>query len=125
MIHNPALLPKVRSDRIMRAARGQPCSLRLASFVPGRRCTGEDTTVACHMPVDGKAMGSKVSDLSVAFGCFTCHQIIDGVDQEAAKYLRQHYPAAFMERLLKGMAETQARLVMDGIITILDAEIIG
>jgi hypothetical protein len=122
MIHNPAMLPKVRSERIMDYAKGQPCSLRIASFITGQRCADNDTCVMCHMPVFGKGTSTKVSDLFVAIGCHTCHAIQEG---KLGVELRHRYPAAYTERLWLGMCETQARLAMDGIITIPDAEIIG
>jgi hypothetical protein len=121
MIHNPGMLPKVRSEKIMDYAKGQPCSLRLASFL-GLRCADDDTCVHCHLPVFGKGMSTKVSDLFGAIGCRVCHEILDG---KLGVELSQRYPAAYMQRLWLAMAETQARLAMDGIINIPDGEIIG
>ena len=119
-IQNPHLLPKVRSEAIMKAARGQPCSLRISSFL-GSGCSDVDTTVACHLPVPGKGTKTKVSDLFVAFGCSNCHAILDG---NKGVELRHRYPAAYTERLWFGMAETQARLVGMGLIVVPDGEII-
>ena len=118
------LLAKVRSDRIMASAMGQPCSLRIASFVPGRRCSGVDTTVGTHLPVFGKGMSTKVTDMAVAYGCHACHQIIDGPDKEARDYIFKHFPAAVVERMLHGLVETHCRLIEDGIINIPDGELI-
>jgi len=123
MTFNPHLLPKIRSDRIMQSAQGQPCSLRIASFV-GRKCSGNDTTVGCHLPVFGRGVGTKATDLAVAYGCFECHNILDGRDQNALALIRDRYPTAFMERLLLGLVETHARLVAMGIIEIEGMEVV-
>lgn len=124
MIVNPHMLPKVRSDELMRAMNGMPCSLRIASLVPGRRCDGPDTTVGCHLPVIGKGTSTKVSDLFVAGGCHVCHDIVDGRDQEALRYIQQHAAVPYMERLLNALCETQSRLVGDGIIIVKGGEIV-
>jgi len=121
MITNPMLLPKVRSDRIMTAANGQPCSLRIASFV-GLSCGG--TVVGCHLPVTGRGVSTKATDLAVAFGCHVCHEILDGRAQNLQEQIIQQYPAAFGHRLLNALVETQARLVDMGVITVPGAEIV-
>jgi hypothetical protein len=119
-----ALLPKVRSDLLMASAMGQPCSVRVASFVPGRRCSDLSTTIGAHLPVTGKAMSSKVTDLAVVYCCATCHAILDRVDKQAADYIAEKYPAAFAMRLLNGLVETQARLVEQGLLSLPDMEVI-
>lgn len=117
MIINPQLLPKVRSDAIMQAADGQPCSLRIASFV-GLSCSGTHTTVGCHLPVIGRGVATKATDLAVAFGCQVCHDILDGRNQNAQALILEKYPAAVANRLLNALVETQARLVGMGIIQV-------
>lgn len=120
MITNPHMLAKVRSDRIMDECRHMPCSLRIASFV-GLQCSGQDTVVGCHLPVQGKGIKTKVTDMAVAAGCFNCHTILDG---KVGVELRHRYPAAFVERLLFALVETHARLVMAGVINGPDMEIV-
>jgi hypothetical protein len=124
MITNPALLPKVRSEAIMQAANGQPCSLRIASFIPGRKCAPAATVVGCHLPTIGKGMGTKVTDLAVAFGCQACHDLLDGRDRAGAEYLIQNFPTAVATRLTDALVETHARLVGMGIITVEGGEVI-
>jgi hypothetical protein len=104
------LLPKIRSQLIMDTIRGQmPCALRICSFV-GKQCAGMDTVCGCHLPVLGRGVGTKGTDLAVAAGCFHCHNILDGRDQNALEVIRLKYPTAFQERLLGALVETQARL---------------
>ncbi len=124
MIHNPTLLSKIRSEAIMQAAAGSPCTLRIASFLPGRRCSGPETVVGCHLPVWGKGVSTKVTDMAVAFGCSHCHDLLDGRDREGWQYLMKHYEAAVMNRLLHGLTETHALLIAEDIIQIPGAEII-
>ena len=123
MITNPMLLPKVRSDAIMQAANGQPCSLRIASFV-GLSCAPDSTVVGCHLPVIGRGVSTKATDLAVAFGCQTCHDILDGRNQNAQAVIIDKYAAALATRLLNALVETQARLVGMGIISVEGAEVI-
>lgn len=116
MIINPVLLPKIRSDAIMNAAEGQPCSLRL----PGICNHNAMTTVNCHLPGIGKSMRSKVSDLHSAFGCSACHDAIDRFTWEKHGLTA----AMVLDAMLRGHAETQARLVGMGIIVVPGSEII-
>lgn len=122
--YNPNRLSKVRSEAIMRAAEGSPCTLRIASFIPGKKCSGPETTVACHLPVWGKGVSTKVTDMAAAFGCATCHAILDGIDQDARRYLEHHYKNAVLERMLHGLTETHALLIQRGVIIIPDAQLI-
>jgi len=126
-ITNPHMLPKVRSDLIMASASGEHCCLRIASFIPGLTCSGRATTVGAHLPVFGKGVNTKVTDMAVCFACATCHDILDCLSSDGRRrndYLAQHYPTAIMERLLFGLVETHARLIMGGVIVIPDAEFI-
>lgn len=116
MIINPVLLPKIRSQLIMDAAMGQPCSLRL----PGICNHDHTTTVTAHLPGIGKSMGSKVSDLHSAFACSDCHTAIDTFGWEK----RGLTAAIVLDAMLRGHAETQARLVGMGIITVEGANIV-
>lgn len=115
--YNPELLPKVHSRVLLDAIAGMPCTLRISSFVPGHSCAPKDTVVPCHMPTIGKGMGTKVSDLFVAAGCFNCHNLIDGRDKRWHDIMRDH-PVAVYQRILRGFSETLAMLVDAGIIRI-------
>lgn len=64
-----------RMTPIRRAAAGQDCTLQL----PG--CNRDPaTTVLCHSNylADGKGMGLKAPDKAAAFGCASCHDLLDG-----------------------------------------------
>ena len=122
--YRPNNLPKVRSPQIMASAAGMPCTLRIASFYPGLKCDGPETTVCAHLPIWGKGVSSKVTDLGAAYGCFTCHSILDQPSSSVSKFLEANYAAAVMQRLLCGLTETHAIMVAEGIIVVPDAEII-
>ena len=117
-----ALLPKVRSPALMAAIQGMPCSLRLASF-GGMSCASQKTVVGCHVGSVGKGMSTKVSDLMVAAGCATCHDLLDRRNREGMN-LADRYPAAWPSQILRAVAETQARLVEMGIIVVLGAKVL-
>lgn len=122
--YRPHMLPKVRSDKLMASAAGMPCTLRIASFIPGLRCSGPETTVMAHLPIWGKGIGTKVTDIGAAFGCDVCHRILDQPGSEEARYIEQHYRAAMMHRLLCGLTETLTILMDEGIIEIPGAAMI-
>jgi hypothetical protein len=124
-IQNPHLLPKVRSPELMRLVGTFPCTLRIASFIPGRKCSGSDTVVGCHLPTIGKGVATKVTDLAVVAGCLTCHDIIDGRDIAGRAYLMQNYPAAVQARMTDALVETHARLVAAGYEWGTDWEVVG
>jgi|GEM_PF-6339850 len=125
MITNPMLLPKIRSGALLGAVRDMPCALRIASFIPGGMCAHQSTVVPCHIDMTiGKGMSSKVSDLFVAAGCIHCHDIMDGRDRKGRDYITANYPTAMVERILKGMAETQARWVGMGLLEAKGMEVI-
>jgi len=65
----------MKSNALRKAAKGQECTFHIAGICS---CDNE-TTVLCHVQVDGGIMGGKPSDLgSTAFGCSNCHDAIDG-----------------------------------------------
>lgn len=122
--YRPHMMLKVRSKAIMRSGKGQPCKLRIASFVPGRRCGSIETTVNNHISSGGKGTSTKDTDMATAHGCDVCHAILDGRDRDALDYIQEHYPTAMLDRVIKGLIETHADLIDRGIIIIPDAEII-
>lgn len=115
-IQNPHMLPKVRSPELMRLCREEIgiCTLRLASFIPGRTCSHPSTVCGCHLPTIGKGIATKVTDLAVAAGCKACHAILDGPDKAGREYIAKHYPTAAQARITDALVETHARLIAAG-----------
>lgn len=62
----------IRSNKLRRAARGQPCTVELPC------CDGGgETTVLAHLPDESGGMGRKSDDLSGVHCCNACHDVID------------------------------------------------
>ena len=120
--YNPHMLPKLRSEAIMAAAKFAPCTLKLCSYFPGYRCSGPETTVGAHLPVAGKGMSTKVTDLAVAFACGRCHDILDGRDLERYNHLTDRYPSVLPTRCLHAVVETWTMLAMEDVLTIANGE---
>lgn len=115
MIVNPYLLPKVRSESLRGAAPYMPCCLRIAGFA-GLQCASVETNVMCHLPVHGKGVATKVSDLHMACGCRVCHDLLDSERNPTGLRIRETYPHAFWERLFRAHAETLDRWLSMGLI---------
>lgn len=122
---NPSLLPKVRSKLIMSAPRDHaiPCTLRIASFAPGLSCAPQETNVMAHLPIWGKGVGTKVTDLATVCTCAVCHDLLDGRDKRGL-VMRDKFPSLVLERMLHALTETHAHLVRAGIISVSDGRII-
>lgn len=85
--HGPKMTP------IRKAARGQDCTIRLPNV-----CNGDSaTTVLCHSNSlsDGKGMGLKAPDTAAAFGCSTCHAVLDGQLPRPAGMTKEDVDDAF------------------------------
>ncbi|AVX04190.1 hypothetical protein MXMO3_01664 [Maritalea myrionectae] len=96
----------IHSKKYTDAARGQPCTLRIA----GVTCAGPETTVSCHVRDRFKGMGCKASDLSTVDGCFNCHKVFDG---QGDFVLSQE---DWLFYALRGLQETQANRVARGLL---------
>lgn len=119
--HRPHLLPKLVSEEIRGAMTDYPCTLRIASFIPGLRCDDRSTTVGCHTNTPGKGISTKSTDFSIAAGCRICHDLIDRVDDRIS-YIEDRYPAALENRMRQGIIETLTLLWMDGLIIVPSAK---
>lgn len=113
-----AFLPKVRSEALRKSADGQPCALRIASFLPAQRCAPESTVVLCHVSHKGSAgTGTKPCDLNAVYGCATCHDLLDRRDSRMT-YILENHPLDLMRRVIAAFEETHARMIEAGLIVI-------
>jgi hypothetical protein len=86
-------------------ARNRPCMIR----VPDHCCADPQTTVGCHVRIAGvSGAGIKSSDLFIAWGCFTCHAVVDGRQKSEFTYEQRRL------MLLEGMLRTQDKLRREG-----------
>lgn len=103
---------KFPKDFFKKYAKGKPCMIRIAAM-EGMQCASDETTVLCHLP-GFKAMGSRKAgapDLCAAWGCATCHGLVDNVIKPKVMDRREvelyHH---------QGAARTLAQLVADGVL---------
>ena len=95
---------------LRKEAKGRECQIRMAgvcNFNP-------DTTVLCHLP--GGGMGMKQHDLFGAWGCSSCHDVVDG----RTETLNSQYYSVCEITLwhYEGMKRTQEILLNEGKIKI-------
>lgn len=94
---------------IRKAARNQECTLRF----PGCNYNTE-TTVLCHSNElsDGKGMGLKAPDTNAAFGCSSCHDMLDGRSKRPEGFGHDLMIAQFKD----GVAQTHRVLKRLGVL---------
>jgi hypothetical protein len=64
----------VKLPKLRKSAKGQDCTLNVSGV-----CSYDpETVVLCHLPDGSGGMGMKSDDLSSCFGCYDCHQVLDG-----------------------------------------------
>ncbi len=64
---------KRKSKKLTDSARGEECTIQLHPY-----CNqNPETTVFCHAPSEGKGVGIKSPDWWGAYGCSSCHDIVD------------------------------------------------
>lgn len=95
----------IKSKKLTDSAKGEDCTLE----IPGH-CNGNpETTVGCHVPVEGGIMGGKTDDTALVFGCSGCHAAID-------QHLISEEEALFYK--LRGLARTIKRQVLKGVLKV-------
>lgn len=94
-----------RCNKLTKLAEGQKCLIRVPTV-----CNGNpSTTVACHVRLIGiSGAGLKSPDLCIAFGCSSCHAVVDGQQKSSFSYEERRL------MLLEGMIRTQYWLLQHG-----------
>jgi len=101
---------RIESQAMRRAAAGEACTVEILGV-----CNRDPaTTVLAHLPDESHGMGRKSDDLSAAFCCGVCHDVLDG---------RVPWPDRFEESYRewyqrRAMVRTLRRLVELGVISI-------
>lgn len=107
----------IRSQKVLRSAKGQPCSARFPGI-----CNGNpETTVWAHLngAAFGKGLGVKAHDVLGFHACFACHAYFD-VGHGTKALLSND---TLLECVLSAVCETYVRLITAGIVIVpLDAE---
>lgn len=97
--------PKVIKD----AAKGEKCTLNIVGVCNHDR----ETTSGCHLP-DGSGGSNRLTGpLSLAFGCSSCHDEIDG---RTGYRLTTEVQREFYMR--RGLMRTLNRLIDEGLIQV-------
>jgi hypothetical protein len=92
---------KIVSKKIRNSARGEDCAFQIV----GACNYNPETTVLCHLPDESKGIGTKSDDISSAYGCSSCHDVIDRrVTNEDFEEHREWY-------MRRAMVRTWRRLV--------------
>jgi hypothetical protein len=96
-------------SRIRQSARGELCQIR----IPGCSHNPEET-VLCHAngSAAGKGMWQKAPDYLGAYGCYRCHQIVDGQRPAPEGWSRDDVRLAFAD----GVFRTQRLLEEKGLL---------
>jgi hypothetical protein len=107
----------IRSQKVLRSAKGQLCSARF----PGICCGDPATTVWAHLNGHsfGKGAGIKAHDIHGFHACFACHSYYD--TGHGTKPLMSD--AELLWAVLGAVTETWVRLIAAGIVLVpMDAE---
>ena len=88
-----------RSNKLLKAAKGQSCMVQIPNICNGNN----ETTVAAHSNqlTHGKGMGIKARDCFIAWCCSSCHAEID--QGKMSKVERNFYWQQGFERTLLAM----------------------
>lgn len=99
---------RIVSQKMRDSARDEECTFQIVGVCRNN----PETVVLCHLPDESHGMALKSDDLSAAYGCYECHQAVDGhapcpeLDAYRSDYLR------------RAMVRTWRRMVEKGIIKI-------
>jgi hypothetical protein len=102
----------IRSQKVLRSAKGQPCSARFPGI-----CNGNpETTVWAHLNggAFGKGLGVKAHDVLGFHACFACHSYLD-VGHGTRPILSND---TLLECVLSAVCETYVRLIRAGIVIV-------
>lgn len=106
----------IRSTKVLRSAKGQPCAARFPGI-----CNGNpETTVWAHLNghAFGKGAAVKAHDILGFHACYSCHTYYDTGHGRKALIDNE----TLLECVLSAVAETWVRLIRTGIIVVpLDA----
>ena len=93
---------------LRQAARGRHCTFRL----PG--CLNDDTVVLCHAPSVESGMGLKSPCWWGAWGCASCHDVMDRRKKSLAPMMPKERPQIWLDAIF----ETQMELHKDQLLMV-------
>lgn len=104
----PMKTTRPKMTAIRASAKDEECTLRFS-------CCNlrTDTTVLCHR--NGAGGGMKAPDTDAAYGCYACHQVLDGHAKRPEGFTRE----AMLARFDEAVRLTHYRLAVKGLIRFL------
>lgn len=100
----------MKSKAITSSARDEDCTFNIAGV-----CNYDNQTVVfCHLPFAERGIGQKVTDLCGAYGCSSCHDVVDGRANAFVDDLNWY--------MVRALVRTQERLFDKGILSIKGAK---
>jgi len=98
-------------SKLRKSAKGEECTLQIHPY-----CNGNpETVVLCHLPSDS-GMGQKSPDWWAAYGCSSCHDMIDGRFNAGGDIF---IPGIDLEECMRrGHYRTLQRMIEKGLITV-------
>lgn len=99
----------IRSNKLRESARGEDCTFN----APGVCNHNPETTVLAHLPDESHGMSRKSDDISSAYVCSNCHDLIDG-----RAYRKVMDEMNFYWYLKRAMVRTWRRMIEKGLIKI-------
>ena len=98
-------------SKITKSAKGEDCTFNIVEA-----CNYDPTTtVYCHLPDESKGMAKKSDDISGAYGCSSCHDVIDYRDKKRREMLTDAEVEWYQRR---AQTRTLRRLIDKGIVVI-------
>jgi len=94
-----------KQTKITKSAKEEECQIRL----PGICNFNPETTVYCH--IGGSGMGQKSNNIHGAYGCSSCHDVIDG-RSSSREFTSTEVSLMFYD----GMVRTQLILLEKGLL---------
>lgn len=95
----------IRSQKLRDSARNEECTFRVIGV-----CSEDwSTTVLCHLPDESHGGSRKSDDHCAAYGCFTCHSVIDS--NRLPESDKQFY-------IHRAMVRTWRRMIEKGLVKI-------
>jgi hypothetical protein len=99
-------------SKIRASAKGETCTFNL----PGICNFNPETVVLCHAPHPDKGMGIKSPDTWAAYGCSSCHDVMDG--RTSGFFVEHEFVTLRLQKVMAwypAILETQRRLIAKGL----------
>lgn len=95
-------------SKLTQSAKGEDCTLQIFPY-----CNGNpETVVLCHLPSERKGTAIKSPDHWGAYGCSSCHDVIDG------RRKTDLGEAEILKCMMRGLYRTQKKMIGKGLVRV-------